>query len=197
MIARLIVMALYNEQAEQRKNILPQPQDIEANMKASMIIYALTKLALSFVIGSALQKQVDMGGQAAPEPSLHMFFLATGFLVFSIWSFRFLWLYVPVIMGKNLGAYIAKFKSFFSSFYLLGVWFLCFVPLILLLLVFSEILGNLFTVMGFEGEDIIFRSGLGALQAIIDYLLALVSSLGVAYGMFSVFNDENKKTEIW
>lgn len=199
-IAQLMLMALYGYEREERageKKIIPPPEDFERNVKASMIVYVLTKLAFSFVVGMTFEGEQAMPDTAAPPPSFQTFLMAFTMLVFSIWSFRFFWLYIPYVMGRGPWEYLMRFKPFMSSFFLIGVWVLCFVPLALLMIVASKFLVFVLGILGLGDVDIVVDSVLGALQGVIDYAMALVSSIGVAYGMYSVFADEDKTTEIW
>lgn len=198
-IAQLMVVALYAFAKASKDNgsVLPPAEDIERNTKASMIVYVLIKLALSFVVGSSYEGQITASANPNPDPSGQMFILAVMILIFVIWSFRFFWLYVPIVMGRHPMAFLSRFKAFSASFYLIGTWVLCFVPMLLLMLILSEIFGVVSSVMGITPESVVYKSGLAAIQAVIDYAASLLSSLAIAFGIYSVFKGENKKTEIW
>lgn len=200
-IAQVMVMALYRDVAGVMggESILPSPEDIARNVKASAIVYVLIKLMMSFVVGMTYA-EMDMGPDGLPagsseEGSVQLLAVAVMMMVFMIWAFRFLWLYVPLVMGRTPLEFLDKFKPLVSSFSFLGTWLLCFVPLILLMIVLSQMLGTVMAGLGVSTESIVFESGLGALHAIIDYLLSLVSSVAIAYGVYSVFNADNKKTK--
>jgi len=196
-IAQIMVMALYAEQAEGSKSVLPPSQDVSSNIKASMIVYVLMKLMLSFVVGSSFPGGVPLSESAPPEPDASTFIVAVMMIVFLIWSFRFIWVYVPYVMGLSPLDYLRRFKAFSSSFYMLGVWVLCFVPLVLVMILASEVLALFMIGIGVEGKSVVFNAGLAVIQAFMDYSIALVSSLGIAYGIYSVLNGENKKTPLF
>ena len=197
-IAQLMVMALYGQEPERGQAFkLPPPEDIERNVKASMIVYVLTKLMLSFVVGSTFNAQEGLPDTQPPDPSLQIFFMAMMMLVFMIWSFRFLWLYVPFILGCHPIDFLRRFQAFSSSFYMIGVWILCFVPLIIVMVAVSELMSMILGGLGLDQDTIAFKSGLALIQAVIDYAMSLISSIGIAFGIYSVFKGENKKTDIW
>ncbi len=208
-IAQLVLMALQVEhkpkvvpgvnEAAAQKSILPAPQDIIRFTKASAIIYTLTKLAMAFVIGMAMHGyDPDAPNQTpASEASGPAFIFVLLLIGMMIWTFRFFWLYIPIIFGKTPLDYLLRFRAFSSSFYLLGVWLLCFVPAAILMLFMTEILAGSLTLLSLQDNDTAFQIGIAVVQAFVDYLLALLSSLAIGFGIFSVFNDENKKTEIW
>ena len=197
-IAQLMVMALYGQEPERGQAFkLPPPEDIERNVKASMIVYVLTKLMLSFVLGSTFNAQGELPAATPPEPSLQIFFMAMMMIVFMLWSFRFLWLYIPLVLGCQPIDFLRRFQAFSSSFYMVGVWVLCFVPLMIAMVVVSEFMSMVLGGLGFDQDSVVFKSGLAVIQAIIDYAMSLVSSIGIAFGIYSVFKGENKKTDIW
>ncbi len=198
-IAHLMIMALHHDDlnADQKSSILPGPETLEKHIKASMIVYVLIKLILSFVTGMTYGGVQQLPDAPPPDPSLQTFFMAVMLIAFSIWAFRFLWIYIPVVMGRSVFEFLDTFKSFMSSFNFLGVWVMCFVPLVLLLLILSQAFGMIAGGLGFDEKSVVFGSGMAAIQALIDYLMALVSSIGIAYGVYSVFKGENKKTAIW
>ncbi|MCB9981215.1 MAG: hypothetical protein H6860_02315 [Rhodospirillales bacterium] len=198
-IATLVIMALhaYEAQSKVRRSILPPAEDTARNIKASMIVYVLIKLMLSFVVGSAYEGQQVIPDAPPPEPNLQTFVLAVVMIAFLIWAFRFLWIYIPVVMGQSVRTYLIRFRAYSDSFPLLGVWVLCFVPVILFMILISEFYGMIMGGLGVGDSSIVFETGMAVIQAFIDFVLSLVSSLAVAYGMYSVFNNENKKTDIW
>jgi len=198
-IATLVIMALHAHETrrETRSSILPPAEDTARNIKASMIVYVLIKLMLSFVVGSAYHGQQTIPDAPPPDPSLQTFILAMMLIVFLIWAFRFLWIYIPVVMGKSVRTYLIRFRAYSDSFPLLGVWVLCFVPMMLFMILLSEFYGTVMGVLGVGDSSIVFETGMAVIQAFIDFVLSLVSSLAVAYGVYSVFNNENKKTDIW
>jgi len=198
-IAHLMIMALHHDELKEDKksDILPAPADLDRNIKASMIMYVLVKLMLSFVTGTTFNGMKMVPDTPPPEPTMQTFIMAVLLIIFAVWAFRFLWVYVPMVMGRSPLEFLAHFKSFLCSFSFLGVWLMCFVPLVLLLLMLSEVFGTISGAMGAGPESVIFESGLAIIQALIDYLMALVSSIGVAYGIYSVFKGDNKKTPIW
>lgn len=198
-IATLVIMAVqtHRVQNSSRGSGFFSDEDISRNAKAAMIVYVLTKLALSFLMGSAYEGQQGAPDVAMPEPTFQTVFVAIFILLFLIWAFRFLWIYVAVAMGYSISAYLKRFRAFSDSFSFLGVWILCFVPVMLLLLLLSEFYSISMSALGIGVESVVFEGGLTALQAVVDYVLSLVSSLAVAYGIYSVFNNENQKTELW
>lgn len=198
-IAQLMLMALYSLEKEggSKKKIMPPPEDFERNVKACMIVYVLTKLTLSFVVGMTFSSAQGLPEQPPSDPRPETLILAFMMLIFAVWSFRFFWLYVPLIIGKGPTDYLLRFRAFSSSFYMIGVWVLCFVPMVLLMIFVSEFFAMVLGVLGVGNIPIVADSVIAVIQAVIDYGISLVSSLGVAYGVYSVYAGEEKTTSIW
>lgn len=198
-IAQIMVMALYGleQSGETKTKILPPPEDIETNIKASMIAYVLIKLMLSFVVGFTVAEQQKLPDAPPPEGNMQTFFVVFVMIAFVVWAFRFLWMYVPMVMGRGPMEYLNRFRKMNASFYMMGVWILCFVPLVLVMIFLSEFVGAFLGALSVSEESVLFKSALAIVQAFIDYLMALISSVGIAYGFYSVFVGENKTTPIW
>ncbi|MEZ5814504.1 MAG: hypothetical protein R3E13_07305 [Alphaproteobacteria bacterium] len=188
-VAHLMIMALHHEvlkSGERKKSFLPAPEELDGAIKASMIVYVLLKMGLSVLGGIMFNGVQGLPEGPPPDPGFDTFVVVLAMLGFVVWAFRFLWLYVPVVMGRGMIEFVRRFRPFMSSFSFLGVWGMCFVPPLLLLMLFSQISGTLAA-----------GSILAAFQAVIDYFMVLSSSIGVAYGVYSVFKGENKPTAIW
>ena len=162
------------------------------NVKAAMVVYVLVQLGLSFTVGSVMDGVNMASEQAAPaSPSFGGFLFSIAALAFTIWAFRLVWVYVPMAMGISITAYLRRARAFSFSFYLLGCWLICFVPLGLLVLMVSQILSGFFsgdTESGSLGFSIIFA----ILQCAAEIIIGLVSSLAIAYGIRQMI--ENKRT---
>lgn len=166
---------------------------------AGMIVYVLIKLLLSFVVGMTLAGQAGMPDpRTTPAgPDYASLLLAGGILAGMIWVFRFLWLYVPVALGYGIEEFARRFRGFSSSFYMIGLWILCVTPPGLTLIFLSEGLAQVIPGARGEPPSVIYLQIMAIMSAFADYAISLVSSIGMAYAVRSVFNDENRKTSIF
>lgn len=164
------------------------------DITAAMIIYVLIKLALAFLVGmtvSALPADSleQVNNATGPEPSLKTFMVGSSVLAFLIWSFRFMWLYVPVAMGIPLSKFLVRIQSFSSSFPMLGCWLACFIPSAFFMMIASK-----FLLMGFpivEGANnqlsiLIISSFQGAAEVVI----AVIASIAMTYGFKSLMEQK-------
>lgn len=192
-ICRIMVLAT----APAREGFVPALRDSPA-IRAAVIVYVLTKLALSFVVGVTFMGPAPSPSSASgPGQEASLLIVATLILAGVVWVFRFLWLYVPVALGYGVEDFSRRFKGFSSSFRMIGLWILCFTPLALALVLCSEILGRLIPGAQDDLPSVIYLQAMAIVQAVADYAISLVSSIGMAYGVQSVFNNENRKTSIF
>ena len=202
-IAHLIVMALRLKEADgptDKHKFIGADTDMRANIKASMILYGLTMLVLSLVVGSSMNIEQLGEAAASEEPMqtgmLGMIVIMVG-IAFSIWSFRLFWLYVPMILGMAPLKFLQVFSDFKVSFHFIGAWLLCFMPMIIVLLIGSQALGGALELIGVVQDTIVYDVVIVIFQASINFVMALVSSVAIAFGVHSVLRGENEKTEIW
>jgi hypothetical protein len=163
-------------------------------IQAGAIAYVLIKLMLSFIMGMTLAEQMNLdAGEQSPAPSGAMLLLLLAIIGFLIWSFRFLWLYVPLGLGYSAQSFLLVFKGFQSSFYMMGVWLLTLMPIGLILLMFSGVLNIIFPQT--EGVPLTtpYINMLSIVQAFLDFVMSLVASLGMAFGIHSVMSGESRK----
>lgn len=187
-IAHILVMAVYPSNAAR----LPeQSTDLTANIRAGVIMYVLIKMVLSLITGLIFAGQSALPEGPPPAPSLEMLLVAGMLVAFMIWAFRFVWLYVPVMLGFTVRSFLMQFPSFTASFAMLAIWILCFVPLALLMLLLLDLI-NLAIIEDAPGAIGFAEQALKAgVQAVIDYALALVSSIGIAYGIMNVYQSRD------
>jgi hypothetical protein len=196
-IAHIMLKALSAE--KDRAYQIPgiAPEHVQNAMMTSMLVYVLLKLLLSFVVGmpGLIDPQAVAEGQEAGTPDIMVFLAALGFMVFVVWFFRFLWLYVPPALGFSMKHYVIKVGSLRGSYYIIGMWIMCFVPMAIALIVFSQIVSIPFDA---DGEELsqMHKYTLSFLQGVFDYMMVLVSSLGMAYGVASMFNKEDKTVSL-
>lgn len=185
------------------------------DLMAATITYVLIKLTLAFVAGmtflqsgaAALGGASDDGAvsegvsaeslsdasataSTIPEASPGMFFLMLGTLVFMIWAFRLMWLYVPIAMGRSAGAFLNRAPQYSLSFTMIGTWLLCFVPMGIVLMLIYEVLASALG-HSLEAPSALLPVLLLPVQSSIEIVIALVSSVAMAYGIQQIFDNKD------
>lgn len=202
-VALIMAQALKMETDKAYVLVRPLKDYEEKNaVMASMILYVLFKIILSvfagLVFSGPIRDMPEATQVSAPEPGLAMFIASSLFVVFMIWIFRFFWLYVPVALGFSVKHFFKKIMPFSASFYMLGLWAMCFIPPGLVLLVVSGFVDGVLPAAP-EAQNIAHGPHAYAsaiMYAVFDYATVLIASVGMAYGVSSMFNDENKTVSI-
>ena len=154
---------------------------------SGMIVFVLINMAIGFlneVVARAMlpyigrDAEVDMDKVPAIIPVFSVFFL-----VFMFWGFRLLWLHIPFALNIPMRDYMQRLKGGMTSFYMIGVWILCFAPFILLLKFIGPIL--LAALPGQAGE-----SAVTVFSIIFDTLKSLIAAAGVTFGLREIFSGK-------
>jgi len=173
------MMAVWPERAVQNRH----------DLLASALVYVLLKVILSVWVGLVMMGQGGLSPQemsSESEPTPGIFMLALVMLGVTVWAFRFLWLYIPVALGFGMRDFIRAFKGFASSYYMIGLWVLCFTPLAVVMMVCSEGVALVIPGAHEEQPSVLYVQTMAIFQAVMDYVISLVSSVGMAYGIYAV-----------
>lgn len=183
--------ALYNEDMPFQPHVsaaAPHP-DSSRIIWAGTLVYVLIWLTLSFFNGLAMMGAgVPDGGEVPPEPELKVYLMLTWLLVCAVWLFRFIWLYVPVVMGYSMRDYLRKIGGFRISLYMMGLWLVCYLPFVLLLMLFSDM--ALIAYPAAEGETVskTYEYVMAAAKIIANLATTVTASVAMAYGIAQVMS---------
>ena len=109
-------------------------------------------------------------------------FVMFGAIVLFVWSFRLLWIYIPISMGVSFSDYLKKMTGMKSSLYMMATWFICFLPLIIL---FVSVI-QLFTGLMLEGSfTFIFVKAI--LEGLAEIILICVPVIAMTHGVAQIF----------
>jgi hypothetical protein len=189
--AKLIIMAGRGGDV-----LYPAPARDDRRVMAATLVYVLVKLALAFAGGMGMMiialQEANATAPADGSPSL--LFAVIFLLGVMIWAARLAWLYVPVAQGYSMMAFLMRVRGLKISFVLIGTWLVCFVPLGLLLILVAGMLEN---VLGHTADDPsqIYRFVVIVLQAALDLLAGLVSSLAIGFGIHTIMSAPAPKGE--
>lgn len=184
LLAYAMRMALYGESG------LAESAARSQAVVSSMVLYVLIKLITALFVGSALGNKLISDKQifGIEEPAL-VFLLSIIFIVLLIWAFRFLWFYVPLAMGIRLKDFWVRSKAYVTSFYMIGAWLLCFVPMAFALIVLAGFLHAIIPDPegAFSG---VYFGFISILQAAFELVILLVSSIAIAYGVSDMMGQK-------
>lgn len=171
------------------------PGGYRSTLLAATILYALIKLTTAFMAGLVgtlenVQPADTVPYQISPVAG---FIVAFGALVFMVWAFRYVWLYVPVAMGYGLGEFLRRIRSFMLSFYMISLWLICFIPMVLMLLIVSEVMLTLFPMISDTEHSAAFTYAMVFVQSGIEILVSIIASVAMAFAVQSIMSPGKPK----
>lgn len=195
LVALSVRFALFNERVPEPLNgrdLSPAALERRRMLLGAIIIYMLTRLVSSLAGGLTMGMET-MQPVSPQAPTAGMFFAMMLVLGALIWAFRLMWLYIPVLLGCPVSFYLKRLEGMGTSFYMLGIWFVSMLPLILVTILIAR---GLLAV--FPGDpaasSIMYAYALAVVQSVAETVIAIVSSVAMAYGVQSVlmYRDEKK-----
>lgn len=163
-------------------------------LQAGLVMYLLIKLFELLLNGYTKTINDVMTAQpmaqTPPEPSLLSFIVMLCFIGIFIWSFRLLFLYVPLTMNVMIKDYLKSVKGFESSLYMLGVYLICFLPLVVGFSFLSEILKMVF--LSIPGIPTIIDAIFLSIHEVVS---ALVIATAITHGFIEILSNPAKTKE--
>ncbi len=169
------------------------PEERYRAIMAAVAIYMLTKLVASLFAGTMMAAQEIEKMPGMPEPQGSVFVTSAMILIFMLWAFRFFWLYVPAAMGISIAAFLKIIQSYSTSFYILGLWLLCFVPLAAVLVGIAKTLMAVFPGATEGHPSAVYLVVMAGVQAGLELLIAMTSGVAMAYAVRSLFTRGSGK----
>jgi hypothetical protein len=199
LVAIAVRFALFGERSPEPLNAAsgtntPQAREARRAIMAGVLIYLMIKLFSSFTGGIIM----DITADAPKEPSpvtAGMYFAMLVVTAIMVWAFRFFWIYVPAMMGMRISHFLRLIQGFNSSLYIIGLWMICVMPALLILLAGSKILMLLFPGTSGMGP-VIYMQLFAALQAFVEMIVALASSVAFGYAIMDMISSKNSKQKI-
>jgi len=197
------LLVLLNPSVFLNMPIAAQPESIDSKAQkqlllATVLIYVLLKVLASLVFGGAMMLATAQSSAVeANDGAMNAFFvLAMVFVYFFVWGFRYLWPYIPVAMGFTLPNYLRAVHDFKSSFYMMGIWLLCFIPCLIALILISQILLTVIPPISETQNAPLFSYIMIFIQSAFDLLISVLASIAMAFylqGPLSETMVKNKK----
>ena len=200
LVAQLIRLAIFKEtwpamlSGDRKKDMGLLHMRFRAIMSAT-IIYVLLKLVLSFLSGVIMQGSTlaQYQSEPPPEPSSWAFVVGILVIAFTVWAFRFLWLYIPAAMGYPLKDFLKRIAPYRVSIYMIATWFLCFIPLAIIFMMVSEVLVSAFPGAEAAQASEAYKYSMVCVQAVLELLITIVSSVAMAYGIYGLYQGGPKR----
>lgn len=195
-LAVIVRMAIWGDHTVSLKATDHDPAPVEAirALRAGIGVFVLLKLFGAVVTGFAISHGLADTMQGQPvnaEGSLFALGAAAFLLVFTIWAFRLLWLYVPAALGYSMRGYLRAMKGMTSSFQLIALWLLCFVPLFVVMMMGLEFLNGLLPSVNIAEERGSFTSLLvSSITSIVEITVDAIAAIAVAFAVHSMMRTD-------
>lgn len=165
-------------------------RDRFSGVMAGTLVYVLIKFFATGLLHFLLAAEAEMTRAAeAQQLSGGVFFLVLGLLVAMIWAVRLVWVYIPVALNFPVRDYLrAVGRGLMPSFYLLGAWLVCTIPLVFLLKMFAT-----FLVVLAGGQSAGVEFIVAALQAGTETTTKIIATFAVGWGIAQMMAPPEKR----
>ncbi len=183
MLAHLIRLALYGEYWPYRGDEEGDASKSRSRcILAGIIVYVLIDLILTGVSSFVVDAQMSSEGTSVTEPTMLHFLGALAAFITTIWAFRLVWLYIPAVMGYSMKQFLFVIKGYVSSFYMLGAFFVCLLPTLLILRV---LFGGVLYLLpgGLDNPGMMAQAVILVVQVIVQTAIAIITTLGMTYAI--------------
>ncbi len=109
-------------------------------------------------------------------------------LISSLWAFRLFWMYIPIIMGHSVQSLLKRLSGIQSSVYMLATSLICFLPLVVVFMVFMQVCLSVF--MEGSAGYILIRA---LLEGAMGLVVVSVQAVAMTYAFVEVLSDKEKQ----
>ncbi len=164
----------------------------EIAIKAGIIMYLLIRIIIIVLLGILidLSQIIDQAPNEPPPPPPNVISAIVGLSILWIivWGFRLAWLYIPIAMGYSFTKFLYIIKGFNSSLSIFAAWFLCYLPIVILI---AGLL-NFIDLLVIEKSTL--QTGLHELLKILgELILTILPVITLTYGFLEILSPKNPK----
>ncbi len=171
---------------EGREDVTPYrgPLTRLQSIQAAIAIYLLIKVVLTAIVNASLDyaSKISEMKEAAPvaepsDPSFAVFVIMALWITFLVWTFRFLWLFIPPTLGLSVRGVLKHIRGLESSVFMVAAWMTCVIPVGMVMMMSMGVGVSIF------GEGTPATIVLNALlQAGFEVIILAVSAIAITYG---------------
>ncbi len=173
-----------------------QADERARGIMAAALVYTLTKFLSTGVLAVFYGGGPgDVPETAAPAPppeatAIQLTALAMVGILAMAWSFRFFWLHIPAAINISMYRFLRLLRGFSTSFYLVGTWLLCFVPIVLIMISLTGLLLLPYDPAEKLPSHVNFM--VIGIRAVLETVIALVSTAAIAYAFRKIADGWTK-----
>lgn len=189
MLAHLVRLVFYDQRwpfqpTGDKESDMAQLQLRAYGISCGTLFYVLIKFLLSGFLAFVTLFQtpgVEGISSTTSEVPTGVALGAFLFLIFSLWAFRFIYLYIPAAAATGFRLLLEPRRGMQISMQIMGIWLVCFVPFMMLLLFATASIIAPYA----DAQSIPFSAQVSAsiLQVVIDTTIGIVSTAAIAMGL--------------
>jgi hypothetical protein len=155
-------------------------EDRAHGIMAGTVTYALIQFLITGVYAAFAN---ESGGEVSSEVGvsyhLIMVLVSFAFLIFTIWAFRFIWVYIPCALNYSLRSFARHVRGLSTSFYMLGTWMICSLPTAMVMVVVILSL----RAPGAGSGAMITEFTIVMFQVLMTTVISIISTAGICYSI--------------
>lgn len=154
---------------------------------AAIILYVLIKMGQNALLFPIIEGQQEIEKFNKDNPPGALSFFVAFILIFALlWSFKLMFLHLPVAVNIAVKSYLFKMQGIVPSLYLLGAWLTCYVPFVLV----GGFLASLITPVFGSNEDMLVMSFV-IIHFAVDIIALTVISVCFSIALKHIFSQSN------
>lgn len=162
---------------------------------SGMIVFVLANMALGALmafVGVYIMPYLpeDSANTAAVEIPGHIAFISFVMVIAIFWGFRLMWMYIPYAVGMDWRSYLTPLRGAMTSFHMIALYFLCFVPLFLGMVLLKGLFAPIVQSIGGD-------AGASVLMVLVtvlaDTLKVIFVTGGMTYALMEIFKQEKNE----
>ncbi len=175
---------------DQKPLLYSDPKTRETAVKAGIGMYLLIRIILVAALGMLLDfsQMMEHPPSEPPPPTLAGAIMGLVAIWVIIWALRLVWIYIPVAMGYSFIRFLQIIKGFNSSLSIFAAWFLCYLPIVILLAGLFNLL-NLITSDGSMLQIALQET----LKIIGELAITMLPVITLTYGFFEILSGKKSK----
>ncbi len=174
-------------------------RDRAQGIMTGAVSYALTRFLMTGLFAAVYASAStaglhDAAGPASPPEGRPGAMIAVMLLMAGmIWSFRLFWFYIPAAANIPFFWFMKRLRGLGSSFYMLGAWLVCFLPVLFLFIAATSLLAQPFA--GQNGLEIplVLNAVFSLLWVATDTVIEILTTFALAIGLKTILMPERPK----
>ena len=168
-------------------------QDRAAGLMAGTLVFVISR----FLTGGQtawffhLLDQVNQVSKVNPpqlSSTMAVVFLAT--MAVSLWAFRFMWFYIPAVLGYNLRQCVRDLRGIATSFYMIGLTIICSIPVMGVQYLIASVAAAPYDLSHPAGLPLTFDIFLAMLDSIAETVIAFIATGAMAYALYEMLGKK-------